>query len=731
MTRRTTLLAIATLAGAAVGATALAQPSSFVYEGSLSYLDAPVSTTADLRFRLFDAPTGGAQVGETIEMPATRLDPEGRFKASLSFDQPTSGWIEVSVRAPAGDGEFVTLSPRQRLRADIAAPPREGDHQAAAGDDESAASLSLSPDGSPRDPLLDPAGGGLGSDIIAGGVGGLGSPGDDKTFGPAGPIAWVPSGSNLYFTAGNVGIGTMSPIRPLDVRSNSAAESILGVNSAINGRGVTGLATGAGGVNFGVFGISFSPDGTGVFGQANDGTGSNFGVTGLTDSINGIGVRGLASSAFGQPVGVSGQTSANNGIGVQGLSSSAAGATFGVYGETASADGSAVRGIATSATGTNYGLFGQATSPDGLGLGAFNAATTGDASALIASAVSDTSGSAIEATYLNTMGSGTGVTATTFTASGDGVSGSADNAAGTGAGVRGESMSGTGHGVRGINTTGVAGSVGVLGEASASGWAGQFTGGLGVHVEQGLSVGTTDSDALINGNKTSGDGDVLIRLQVDGATRLLMEDTGGLTIGTAVTAPPDGLLVSGAAGIGRAPAANMLEVEGAASKSAAGDWLANSDRRIKTEIQTVTGALDTLDKVRLVSFEYTDEYKAEHAGIGDRRYLNVIAQEFAQVFPEHVQGSGEFLPDGSEILQVDTYPLTIYSAAAVQELRGVVHEQGQTIQAQSAELAELQAAVSSLQDSRRPLGATLTLPLVAAAGLGFLAVARTRKGRDK
>jgi hypothetical protein len=33
-----------------------------------------------------------------------------------------------------------------------------------------------------------------------------------------------------------------------------------------------------------------------------------------------------------------------------------------------------------------------------------------------------------------------------------------------------------------------------------------------------------------------------------------------------------------------------------------------------------------------------------------------------------VKGSGQMLPDGSEVLQVDTYPLTIYSAAAIQEL---------------------------------------------------------------
>ena len=125
---------------------------------------------------------------------------------------------------------------------------------------------------------------------------------------------------------------------------------------------------------------------------------------------------------------------------------------------------------------------------------------------------------------------------------------------------------------------------------------------------------------------------------------------------------------TGKVGIGRTPASNKLEVEGSASKATAGSWLANSDRRIKMEVQPITNALQTLDRVRLVDFRYTDDYRTAHPGIEDRRYLNVIAQEFAEVFPEHVRSSGEKLPDGSEILQVDTYPLTIYSAAAVQEL---------------------------------------------------------------
>ena len=126
---------------------------------------------------------------------------------------------------------------------------------------------------------------------------------------------------------------------------------------------------------------------------------------------------------------------------------------------------------------------------------------------------------------------------------------------------------------------------------------------------------------------------------------------------------------SGNVGIKRVASTNTLEVEGSASKTTAGNWFANSDRRIKTGVQPLTGALDKIDQVRLVDFRYTEDYLRAHPGLKDKRYLNVIAQEFGNVFPDHVQDSGETLPDGRPILQVDTYPLTIYSAAAVQELR--------------------------------------------------------------
>jgi hypothetical protein len=154
---------------------------------------------------------------------------------------------------------------------------------------------------------------------------------------------------------------------------------------------------------------------------------------------------------------------------------------------------------------------------------------------------------------------------------------------------------------------------------------------------------------------------------------------------------------TGRVGIGRNPAGNAIEVEGNASKTVAGSWLANSDARIKTDIAPITNALETLNRVRLASFRYTEDYLAQHENLEDRRYLNVIAQEFAEVFPEHVKPSGEQLPDGSAILQVDTHPLTIYSAAAVQELANTVKEQ-------DLEIRELRQALTALTKAVQQLG---------------------------
>lgn len=160
-------------------------------------------------------------------------------------------------------------------------------------------------------------------------------------------------------------------------------------------------------------------------------------------------------------------------------------------------------------------------------------------------------------------------------------------------------------------------------------------------------------------------------------------------------------------GIGRTATANALEVEGNAGKTTPGSWVSNSDRRIKEEIQPVTGALEKLNQVRLVDYRYTDQYRAVHPTVENKRYLSVIAQEFAEVFPDHVKSSGEKLPDGSDILQVDTYPLTIYSAAAVQEL----HRENQALKSKIAQqdgtLREQKKAINDQEKRLRKIEASL------------------------
>jgi hypothetical protein len=168
------------------------------------------------------------------------------------------------------------------------------------------------------------------------------------------------------------------------------------------------------------------------------------------------------------------------------------------------------------------------------------------------------------------------------------------------------------------------------------------------------------------------------------------------------------LEAAGRVGVRRSAAANALEVEGNASKTTAGDWFANSDARIKTDVAPIENALDRLMRIRPVSFRYDEDYRAAHPGVLDQRYYNVIAQEYAEVFPEAVHGSGEYLAgaektSANEVLQVDFHPASVLTLAAVQELAARVELAERENTALKAELAELRAAVTALarEDAHR------------------------------
>jgi hypothetical protein len=219
---------------------------------------------------------------------------------------------------------------------------------------------------------------------------------------------------------------------------------------------------------------------------------------------------------------------------------------------------------------------------------------------------------------------------------------------------------------------------------------GAFTGGLSTDI-YGQNSGT-----LVNGLRLggAGSGEGIASRRTAGTNQYGVDLYTGSAIRVSVT-------VGGKVGIGRVPndsTGNALEVEGNASKTTATSWLANSDRRIKTDVHEIQGALDTLDRIRPVSFRYTDEYKTAHPSIEDKVYYNVIAQEFAEVFPEYVHASGD---DG--ILQVDTYPALVHAVAAIQELHGVVEAQQQRIEQlerdQAREVAALEDRLARLEST--------------------------------
>ena len=74
------------------------------------------------------------------------------------------------------------------------------------------------------------------------------------------------------------------------------------------------------------------------------------------------------------------------------------------------------------------------------------------------------------------------------------------------------------------------------------------------------------------------------------------------------------------------------------------------------------------------------------------------------MFPDAVKGSGEFLPGmaktkANEILQVDTYPATIASIAAIQELDAKSSAQDDRVTKLEAENAALRTRLTALEQA--------------------------------
>jgi hypothetical protein len=95
--------------------------TAITYQGELKMNGTPLTGTADVRLRLYDAATGGAQVGSQVSLFGLNIA-NGLFTILPDFGvNPWTAnearWLEIDVRSPAGGGPYTTLSPRTELTA--------------------------------------------------------------------------------------------------------------------------------------------------------------------------------------------------------------------------------------------------------------------------------------------------------------------------------------------------------------------------------------------------------------------------------------------------------------------------------------------------------------------------------------------------------------------------------------------------------------------------------------
>jgi hypothetical protein len=289
----------------ALAASASAQPTAFTYQGRLKNGAQPAAGLHDFRFRLWDAASGGAQLGTTQCVNNVPVA-EGLFTAPIDFGPQfattSPRFLEIEVRADIGldcatIGGFVVLAPRQALTP---AP--------VAGHAGSAFSLAAS-DGAPTNAVIVDSAGNVGigtgaptanlqingpvpaivlqdtsgtqqgylelvdSGGVAQGYFGFGSSSSphstiwNRRLGGAIQFGTQDQDRMLISGTGNVGIGTTSPTAKLDVRG-SIKLGTAGQYSALGGqedlRMIRGDIDGNGTISRGT-GFTVTRSGEGVY----------------------------------------------------------------------------------------------------------------------------------------------------------------------------------------------------------------------------------------------------------------------------------------------------------------------------------------------------------------------------------------------------------------------------------------------------------------------------------
>ncbi|HXF68556.1 MAG TPA: hypothetical protein VNK89_02010, partial [Thermoflexus sp.] len=316
--------------------------TAFTYQGQLKSGGSPVNGNCDFQFSLWDAASGGTQVGTTQTRTGVAVSGGYFTIPDLDFGagafQGDARWLEVAVRCPAGGGSYTTLSPRQALTA---------------------APYALYSKAAPWSGLTGvPAG-------FADNVD------NDTTY---------TAGTGLTLTGNQFSVNTTviqarvtgtcasgNAIRAINADGTVTCEPVAGgagdITAVYAGAGLSGGGT-SGDVTLSV---NFAGSGSATtvarsdhdhWGQIWSGSG-----TGLTLQGGSVGL-----SASGTTYGVRGESANPIGAGVYGEATATSGVTSGVHGQSASTDGRGVYGYATATDGVTYGVWGQSASTRGTGV---------------------------------------------------------------------------------------------------------------------------------------------------------------------------------------------------------------------------------------------------------------------------------------------------------------------------------------------------------------------------